>query len=120
MAVRKLLHNSGYRYRLHGKNLPGSPDIVFSRRKKVIFVHGCFWHGHNCKKGRLPKSHEDYWSKKIVANKLRDQMAVRRLEEMGWKVETVWQCELRTPEFVLERLKNFLELDRPVSTNEFQ
>lgn len=95
MVVRKMLHGVGYRYRLHKRSLPGSPDIVFQRRKKVIFVHGCFWHGHGCRYGRLPKSKTEYWETKISANKERDAKNVTQLAKLGWEVLVIWQCQLK-------------------------
>src|SRR5262245_24900911 len=93
LVVRRLLHRIGYRYRLHVKALPGRPDLVFPSRRKVIFVHGCFWHGHECNKGHLPKSRLDYWAPKIAANRLRDANVLRTLGEDGWHALVVWQCE---------------------------
>jgi DNA mismatch endonuclease (patch repair protein) len=109
MAVRSLLHGLGYRFRLHRKELPGTPDIAFLSRRKAIFVHGCFWHGHNCNKGRLPKSRVDYWSAKVTRNKERDAEVVSRLNQLGWTVLTVWQCELRDSDAVARKLIEFLE-----------
>ncbi len=108
MTVRRLLHAKGYRYRLHRRNLPGSPDIVFPRLRKVLFVHGCFWHGHECGKGRLPKSKLDYWRPKIEANKERDLRSIAALSDLGWEVAVVWQCELRDESALMARLKDFL------------
>ncbi|MPV69064.1 very short patch repair endonuclease [Burkholderia sp. BE17] len=108
LTVRKLLHRLGYRYRLNVRGLPGTPDIVFAGRKKVIFVHGCYWHGHNCKKGALPKSSVDYWGPKIQANRDRDARNVADLTQAGWSVLTVWQCELRDLSAVEETLSSFL------------
>lgn len=110
MIVRHLLHAAGYRYRLHIKKLPGSPDIVFSGRKKAIFVHGCFWHGHECRAGRRPQSHQEYWLPKITRNQERDAAAVGQLHRMGWNTLVVWQCETTAPSRgALEtRLKEFL------------
>jgi DNA mismatch endonuclease, patch repair protein len=109
MAVRSILHALGYRYRLHRKDLPGKPDIVFPSRHKIVFVHGCFWHGHLCTKGRLPKSNRAFWRNKIDANRLRDRKTVRRLRALGWKVFTVWQCKLKDPLAVQRRIVDFLE-----------
>jgi DNA mismatch endonuclease (patch repair protein) len=95
MIVRRLLHKMGYRFRLHRKDLPGKPDIVLPGRKAAIFVHGCYWHGHGCSKGRLPKSNVDYWQAKIEQNRLRDQKKSSQLEALGWQVLTIWQCELK-------------------------
>jgi DNA mismatch endonuclease (patch repair protein) len=94
MVVRRHLHSRGYRYRLHVRALPGTPDIVFPSRKKVVFVNGCFWHGHDCPKGRPPKSRQSYWLPKIAANKTRDINKIEALREAGWEVMVVWQCEL--------------------------
>lgn len=114
MVVRKLLYRLGYRYRLHMKGLPGTPDIVFIGRKKAIFIHGCFWHGHGCKYGRLPKSKIEYWGKKIDTNRERDEMNERKLKASGWDVLTIWQCELRDIEDVQARLVKFLGPARTV------
>lgn len=110
-TVRRLLHRLGYRYRLHRKNLPGKPDLVFPARKNAIFVHGCFWHAHGCRYGRAPKSRLDYWLPKLDENKRRDAENVRQLEALGWKVLTVWQCETREIESLTARLKSFLDDD---------
>ena len=108
MVLRRALHALGYRYRLHRRDLPGSPDIVFPSLKKVVFVHGCFWHGHGCRWGKLPKSRTEYWLPKIEANKERDKRASILLGEMGWQVMVVWQCELRDPGPTVERVVAFL------------
>lgn len=108
LIVRSLLHRLGYRFRLHSKVLPGSPDIVFPGRRKALFVHGCFWHGHECPKGRLPKSRLDYWGPKMAANRARDQGAERSLAALGWKSLVVWQCELHEPDALASRLHRFL------------
>lgn len=108
LVVRKLLHGLGYRYRLHKRELPGSPDIVFQKRKKVIFIHGCFWHGHECRYGRLPKSKSDYWEPKIAKNRERDEMNVRRLEQLGWGALVIWQCQLKDIDAARKRLIQFL------------
>jgi DNA mismatch endonuclease, patch repair protein len=109
MMVRRLLHKMGYRFRLHRKDLPGKPDIVLPRRKAVIFVHGCYWHGHGCSKGRLPKSNVDYWHAKIEQNRLRDQQKSSQLEALGWRVLTVWQCELKDISPLAVVLQKFVE-----------
>jgi DNA mismatch endonuclease (patch repair protein) len=93
MKIRRALHALGYRFRLHSKNIVGRPDLVFAARKKAIFVHGCFWHGHGCPKGRLPNSRLDYWGPKIAANKERDERTMNALERAGWRCFVVWQCE---------------------------
>lgn len=108
LAVRHLVFGLGYRYRLHSKHLPGRPDLVFPGRKKAIFVHGCFWHGHGCDKGRLPKSRLEYWQPKIDANRNRDARQTVELNALGWKVLTLWQCELKDPRQVAIKVKGFL------------
>ena len=95
LKIRRVLHRMGYRYRLHRKDLPGTPDLVFPGRRKVVFVHGCFWHWHGCKYGRLPKSRLDYWQPKLERNCERDCEKIRQLEAVGWIVHVVWQCEIR-------------------------
>lgn len=108
-AVRSLAHGLGYRFRLHHPGLPGRPDLVFPRLGKVILVHGCFWHGHRCKEGRRrPKSNEGYWLPKIAANKARDARVRRRLRRLGWEVLVVWECHLKNPRAVEERVAGFL------------
>lgn len=110
MAVRRLLHRLGYRYRLHRNDLPGKPDVVFSPRRKVIFVHGCFWHGHTCKRGnRMPATNTDYWRSKIARNIERYSYQVAKLEASGWVVFTLWECELKDEEILASRLKLFLD-----------
>ena len=110
-AVRKFLHKLGYRYRLHRKDLPGKPDLVFPARNKVIFVHGCYWHAHGCRYGRPPKSRLEYWLPKLDENKRRDAEKTKQLETMGWKVLTVWQCETKDMESLALTLCNFLDKD---------
>lgn len=109
MIVRKILHGMGYRYRLHRKDLPGSPDIVFPGKLKTIFVHGCFWHGHDCRWGNLPKSNVDYWRAKIKTNKKRDSKNQKELRNLGWEVLIVWQCELRATETLINKLVHYLD-----------
>ena len=108
LKVRRLLHSAGYRYRLHTKTLPGSPDIVFPSRKKAIFVHGCFWHGHHCRAGRPPQTRQEYWLPKIERNRARDVLALKSLSVLGWKAFVVWQCELQNEKSLLRSLKKFL------------
>src|SRR6185369_7685109 len=96
LVVRKALTRLGARYRLHRKDLPGSPDIVMPGRRLAIFVHGCFWHGHDCARGsRVPKANRDYWLGKVGRNKARDARSGQALAEAGWRVETIWECELK-------------------------
>lgn len=115
LLVRKLAHSLGYRYRLHQSQLPGKPDLVFPGRKKIIFVHGCFWHGHDCKRGaRKPATRQDYWLPKIERNRQRDEAHLAALTSAGWRVMILWECELKDREALAARLTNFLE-DRPTS-----
>lgn len=110
MLVRRLVHSMGYRYRLHRKDLPGKPDLVFGPKRKVIFVHGCFWHGHDaegCPDRRTPKSNLTYWSPKLARNKERDAERADALKKAGWKVLTIWECEATNKE-LKTRLKRFL------------
>jgi DNA mismatch endonuclease (patch repair protein) len=110
--VRSILHKLGYRFRLHREDIRGKPDIVFSKRRKVIFVHGCFWHGHSCKRGnRIPKSNTEYWTKKIASNKRRDRSVRRDLKIEGWKALTIWECELKNANRLARKLVKFLEND---------
>ncbi len=108
LAVRKLVHAMGYRYRLHGKGLPGRPDLVFGPRRKVIFVHGCFWHAHNCKTAHLPKSNRSYWVPKLKRNRERDEKNLVALKEQGWRALIIWECETREERGLKRRLKQFL------------
>ena len=117
LAVRRLLHGMGYRYRLHRKDLPGRPDIVLGPRRKAIFVHGCFWHGHDCPKGRLPKSRLDYWRPKVDKNRERDRTKEEQLKSLGWNVLTIWQCETKDLEALTARLQDFVEKDEIRSTS---
>lgn len=97
IQVRKLLHAKGFRFRLHQKTLPGKPDLVLSKYRVCIFVHGCFWHGHTCPMFKLPSTRRDFWLKKINGNQRRDLLATDSLLELGWRVLTVWECALRGP-----------------------
>lgn len=111
-TVRRLVHRLGFRYRLHDRSLPGSPDLVFRSRRKVIFVHGCFWHRHPdpaCKLARLPKSRLDFWLPKLTANKVRDERLLEALREQGWQSLVVWECESRHIEQLENKVKAFLE-----------
>nr|WP_316654111.1 very short patch repair endonuclease [uncultured Gellertiella sp.] len=115
MAVRRALFAMGFRYRLHRRDLPGSPDVVFPRQKKAIFVHGCFWHRHaGCRLASTPKSRADFWQIKFDANVARDARNIDALEEFGWSVLVLWQCEISDLEKLREKLKSFvLDADRP-------
>jgi DNA mismatch endonuclease, patch repair protein len=108
LIVRRLLYGLGYRYRLHLRDVPGRPDIVFPGRRKVIFIHGCFWHGHDCDKGKLPKSHTEYWTAKIRANQERDARVIASLEHACWQTLSIWQCELKNLDEVGRVLRGFL------------
>lgn len=112
MVVRRLVHRLGYRYRLHRQDLPGRPDLVFVTLRKVIFVHGCFWHRHGdsaCKLARLPKSRLDFWVPKLEANAARDLKKQRELMCKGWKVMIVWECELKDLPSLGNRIRSFLQ-----------
>lgn len=112
IAVRRFLYGHGFRYRLHGSGLPGTPDLVMPRFGTVIFVHGCFWHGHTCRHGSIAsKTNPDFWSLKIKANRSRDERKEAELRALGWKVEVVWECETQAPA-VLKRLLRRLESRR--------
>ena len=112
VRVGALVRSLGRRPRLHERSLPGSPDFVFPRRRKVIFVHGCFWHGHSCKSGdKRPKANRAYWDAKLARNRRRDRGVRARLTRDGWSVAVVWECQLRRPERLRARLARFLEAD---------
>src|SRR5437870_3038052 len=109
MRVRRLLHAQGYRYRLHRSDLPGCPDLVFSGRKKILLIHGCFWHGHDCARGaRVPVQNREYWTKKVARNKARDEAARAALSAAGWDVTVLWECEMRDQERMSRQLRKFL------------
>lgn len=116
ILVRKVAHGLGYRFRLHKANLAGRPDLVFPRHRKVIFVHGCFWHGHeNCKKAKRPQTNRAFWDQKLSRNVERDQQNVATLEEAGWAILTVWECETRNRSQVIDKIRYFLEDNSPRS-----
>ncbi|MBZ9770352.1 DNA mismatch endonuclease Vsr [Mesorhizobium sp. CA6] len=116
MVVRKLVHRLGYRFRLHSCSLPGKPDLVFPSRKKIIFVHGCFWHRHlGCAKATVPKSHTDFWQEKFDKNVRRDQHLVTELSAQGWEIMVVWQCETNDGDSLRAKLVRFLEGRVPTS-----
>lgn len=109
MIVRRLLHAKGYRYRLHVTGLPGNPDIVFLGRRKAIFVHGCFWHGHSCARGmRIPKTNEGYWIGKIARNRGRDAEILAQLDQGGWSTLVIWECQIRDRLSLSNILEDFL------------
>lgn len=112
LVVRRLVHSVGYRYRVHVKDLPGCPDLVFPSRRKIILVHGCFWHRHRCSSGRsMPASRVDYWSAKFARNQARDLCNRRALRRLGWRVLTVWECQTRVAKLVAlrDKLSAFLD-----------
>lgn len=109
LIVRKVSFSLGYRHRLHRKDLPGKPDIVYPSKKKVIFVHGCFWHGHDCKRGaRVPKNNREYWINKIEKNRKRDKKNQSLLTESGWDYLILWECQIKEHDILVEKLKSFL------------
>lgn len=110
LAVRKLAHRLGFRFRLHRRDLPGTPDLVFPRLRRVVFVHGCFWHAHECRRSHVPASRQDYWLPKLARNAARDARAKAALIEGGWDVLTVWECECRDLGTLADRLTVFLDL----------
>lgn len=111
LFIRSMVHRLGYRFRLHAKDLPGHPDLVFRSRKKVILVHGCFWHQHSsekCRDGRMPKSNRSYWNPKLLKNTERDKRSLKELRALKWKVLTIWECETKNPERLARVLTKFL------------
>ena len=109
LLVRSITHKLGFRYSLHRKDLPGSPDLVFSSRRKVIFVHGCFWHQHaGCPRSKAPATRQDYWLPKLEANRARDRRNTRHLQRLGWGVLIVWECELKDLDRLRKRIEGFL------------
>lgn len=109
LRVRHIVHSLGYRYRLHRKDLPGMPDLTFSSKRKVIFVHGCFWHAHKgCKVANRPKTRRPFWDAKFKRNKARDRTNMRLLRKQGWGVCTIWECETRRDILIVRRLSQFL------------
>lgn len=112
IIVRKLLHSMGYRFRVHREDLPGTPDIVLPKYKAVIFVHGCFWHGHEgCPRAKLPRTNMEFWEVKIAKNMARDAEAVQNLSRMGWKSLVIWTCEIKDLEQLSKKIRDFLSND---------
>jgi DNA mismatch endonuclease (patch repair protein) len=110
MAVRRMAHRMGFRFRLHRKDLPGKPDLVFPKLRKVVFVHGCFWHGHDCARGaRTPKTNAKYWRTKISRNLVRDAAHLAALKAQGWRSAVIWECQLKDLPRVHKRLSGFLQ-----------
>lgn len=109
LRLRRFLFAVGYRYRIHMRELPGRPDIVFTRRRKLLFVHGCFWHQHSdCGRARRPVANAEYWARKLAANSRRDQLNLDKLSRLGWDCLTVWECEFKDPAPLLLRVRDFL------------
>lgn len=109
LLVRSIVHRMGFRFRLHRKDLPGKPDMVFPKHRKVIFVHGCFWHAHpGCSRATIPKSNTEFWLRKINGNKERDKRNISLLEELGWRPLVVWECETKDVEKLMDKLQSFL------------
>jgi DNA mismatch endonuclease (patch repair protein) len=115
MEVRRLVHGLGYRFRLHRADLPGKPDLAFPARRKVIFVHGFFWHSHACKSGLIPNSNRNFWLPKLSQNKARDARNLDALAQQGWKALVIWECELKDARVLCRTVKRFL--GRRKSTN---
>ncbi|MBA3572860.1 MAG: DNA mismatch endonuclease Vsr [Pyrinomonadaceae bacterium] len=112
IQVRSIIHRMGFRFRLHRRELPGKPDIVLPRHGKVIFVHGCFWHGHKrCTRSKRPTTNMGFWNRKLDMNIKRDKISQRKLRSKGWKVMVVWQCETRRPRKLLGKFEKFLYAD---------
>lgn len=110
VAVRRLLHGMGLRFRLHRRDLPGTPDIVLPRHRAVVLVHGCFWHGHSCSRGKAPSSNTAFWLPKLERNKARDVEQSQALRALGWRVLTVWECETKRPDSLVRRLARWFGL----------
>ena len=111
LKVRSSLHRLGFRFSLHRSDLPGSPDIVLPRHRKVILVHGCFWHGHDCPKGKRPTTRVDFWNRKLDGNIARDQRSAKELKALGWDVLTLWECQTVEEEVLQKALLRFLKPD---------
>ena len=112
IAVRKILHRHGFRFRLHNKKLPGTPDIVLPKHKAVIFVHGCFWHQHEgCRKSRRPTSNIEFWNEKLDKNIARDNRKELELKKSGWKVLNIWDCEIKDENLLIEKIESFLQVE---------
>jgi DNA mismatch endonuclease (patch repair protein) len=110
LRVRRMVHQLGFRFRLHRKDLPGRPDLVLAGLKQIVFVHGCYWHQHSCDGAKRPATNRRYWNSKLDKNVERDKKNLRLLRRLGWRVMTVWECELRNPERLERRLLRFLNL----------
>ncbi len=109
LKVRKILHRLGFRFRLHRSDLPGNPDIVLPRHHKIIFVHGCFWHGHSCPRGKRPSTKQDFWNHKLDSNIKRDKTNQKKLKELGWKVLVLWECAVKDTQKLEEKILDFMK-----------
>lgn len=110
LIVRSILHRMGYRFRLHRRDLPGKPDITLPKYKKVIFIHGCFWHGHKgCPKSKRPDTNKEFWNKKLDKNIARDKINMKKIKELGWDILVVWTCELKNMDTLKNKIISFLE-----------
>ena len=113
IVVRKILHRHRFRFRLHNKKLPGTPDIILPKHKAVIFVHGCFWHQHEgCRKSRRPTSNVEFWNEKLDKNVARDSRKESELKKLGWKVLTIWDCEIKDEDLLIEKIKKFVCVEK--------
>jgi DNA mismatch endonuclease (patch repair protein) len=109
IIIRSMIHKMGFRFRLHDKTLPGKPDIVLPRHKKIIFIHGCFWHLHNCRYGRVkPKTNADFWQAKRLSNKIRDKKNLVELKKLGWQILVVWECQIKKMPILMQKVNEFL------------
>ena len=118
MVVRRLVHGMGYRYRLHRRDLPGTPDLVFPKLRKVIFVHGCFWHQHDCRLGRRkPTTNTHYWLPKLARNVERDRECRHRLKQLGWQSLIIWECQTKAPEVIRVTVKGFLDDEKDLAVH---
>lgn len=111
-AVRSILHRMGLRFRLHDRSLPGTPDIVLVKQGTVVMVHGCFWHGHSCLRGKPPSSRVDFWQPKLEKNRMRDRLQARTLKTLGWRVVTVWECQTKRQGFLVRRLSKVFGVEK--------
>ena len=117
IVVRRRLHGLGYRYRLHRRDLPGRPDLVFASRRKIVFVNGCFWHNHlGCVNSHIPADNQEYWVPKLARNRERDERSISLLNQGGWEVTVVWECQMKDMEMATERLIDFLERDTSINS----
>lgn len=108
LVLRRLLHANGFRFRLHKRDLPGTPDLFLRKYNAAIFVHGCFWHGHSCSRGKLPNTRREFWAQKIEGNKKRDEESIMTLQKMGIRTFVVWECELKKKSNILDKVIKFL------------